>query len=265
MEPIQIVAIDFEKSEKILVRFLRDNFAKLPEGINFTIDHNSSNGKIAVSVWSYESDTKHVEGAVRRMEKDFKLGTFGPLEKNGRGMTYYSSTKEMSIDEFASFLKAINEKESGKVIESIRKDYEMLETERKKQQERKKEEEKNAVPKEVLHGLKDKFADVEDEMKSFYPSNTAHYSKAYNHFLFASLELEPGAKLDSILEKVKKSILAFDEEEKNNVDKERVGKIKMKLVVLQGALENVMKTPVEGKGQPPKPVEPGQQKQPSMP
>jgi hypothetical protein len=265
MEPVQINASNFERSEKALEAFFRDNSGKLPGGITLNLGHKSSNGKIKVVVWSYQSDSKHVEGAVRKMEKDFKLSSFGPLEKNGRGSTYYSSTKEMSIDEFANFLRAVNEKGSEKLIESVRKDYETLEIERKKEQDKKREEEKNAVPKEVLNSLKDKIADVDQVMRPLYPGNTWLTSKAYGHFSDAERKLEPGVKLDTILEKVKQAIKAFDEEEKDNVNKEKVAKIKLKLVGLQGALENAIKMPVEGKGQPPKPTEPGKQVQPSRP
>jgi hypothetical protein len=98
-------------------------------------------------------------------------------------------------------------------------------------------------------------------------------SKANDHILFAKKAIEdyhyqilskkPEAKLDSVLEKVKEAVRAFDEETKTDPKNEAAAKVKMKLVGLQGTLENAMKTPVEGKGQPPKPTQPGKQAQPS--
>jgi hypothetical protein len=265
MEPMQINAIDFERSEKALRAFFRDNSKKLPDGINININHKSANGKIAIVVWSYQSDSDHIEGAARKIEKDFKLSSFGPVEKNGRGATYYSSSKEMSIEDFAGLLKAINPKDSEKLVESVKKDYEALEIKRKKEQAKIDEQSNKAVRPEVLTKLKKAFVEAEKKMLSLYPGNTSFRSKACQHFDSAIDALKPGADLGPILARTKMAVAAFDEEMKGNVNKDEVAKAKMKLVSLQAMLEDAIKTPVEGKGPPPKSSDPGKQPQPCRP
>ncbi|OWK45554.1 hypothetical protein FRUB_01885 [Fimbriiglobus ruber] len=195
------------------------------------------------------------------MEKDFKLGEFGPLEKAGRQGKFYVSTKEMGINEFANFLKAVNDKDSGKLIESVKHDHKVMEVQRVKLQ--------------AVKQLQDKFVDIQEEMKLFYPRKDLYASKAYDCIFFAKKDLDEyysnilgnklDAKLDSVLEKVKEAVKAFDEEVKKHPKNENAGKVKSKLVGLQGVLENITNTSVEGKGQPPKPTEQGKQSQPRRP
>ncbi|AWM40147.1 hypothetical protein GobsT_14220 [Gemmata obscuriglobus] len=239
MDPVKVNVGDFETSEKALKIFFRNNAKKFPDGVSLNIDHRQSDGAIEVTLWSYKSEQSHVAEAKEQLQKDFKL-SFGPLQKTGRGSTYYFTEQKVSADEFIAFLKRVDPKIDSKLIDSFKRDYDALEAERKKKPPQ--------VPTDVLGsvtiGLRDKFEAAAVALDTL-SGGAAYGNEAHTLFFQALAQVRSGARPEAVVRTLKSAITALDAEASEGTGTGPASKVRMHLVGLQGVLAETLKTPVE--------------------